>query len=345
MTLAVLALAARLAAGWLVAGAPSLDPPAAAYRAEAAVVAHGGWSGTRADLLPGPVYLLAAGDRLGMGEEAQRALAALVGALVVFVAVRLASHLFGLRVAVLGGLLTAFSPYLVILAHSLRPENPLMLCLLAAVYAVYRRQEGGGRRWLVGAGLALGAGFAFYPVMPVAVLVLALWHARRSGVRHRRADAAFLAVVALAAMLPPVYRVFHLGGLPAAAVLAHPGSVDRFPETLLGYGIAIPPGGSHSLTSQLASLPMLVLALGGSVLFLKRWRLLFPLFALPVACTLASLVVSTTASPRFAVEPFLLILAAAAMVRLLGPQALGGRVGNRLASRFIDPSMAQGVAE
>jgi hypothetical protein len=94
------------------------------------------------------------------------------------------------------------------------------------------------------------------------------------------------------------------------------------------------------LAAALTSAPVLLLGLAGMLLFAGRWKLLFPLYAVPLGLTLVLSCFHTTVRYRLTFEPVLLILSAAFLIRLLKPRAVGGRVGHGLAVRLADPSLS-----
>ncbi len=338
---------------------------------EAALVAAGRWLGSNTALPPGEVYFLAAGLALGLDVLGLRLVQAALGALAVAVAVRLSSRLFGLRTGLLAGTAMALYPYLLYLAGVFTTQNQVIPLLLIFVYCLYRRQDGGGRRWLIGGGLALGgAGCFMVPVFATAP-VLGVWHALRMpplarGIR----DALLLTVVTAGVLVPVTYRNYELdrrlmfvsamdgrvllGAEPAERPTGDTGPVPRAHTDMaqaramwLAPGLYLndPTAGRLGLLlAGLISGPVLLFALLGAVLFLRRFALLFPFYALPAVLTVVFASFHTTLRYRLTVEPFLLILAAAAVIRLLWPWRLGGRIGSRLASRSSDPSLTQGVA-
>lgn len=341
------------------------------FFSEAAIVAAGRWLGSNTALPPGEVYFLAAGLALGLDVLGLRLVQAALGALAVAVTVRLCSRLFGLRTGLFAGTGMALYPYLLYLTGVFTTQNQVIPLLLLLVYCLYRRQDGGGRRWLIGGGLALGgAGCFMVPVFATAPF-LAVWHALRMHPLGRgMRDALLLTVVTAAVLVPVTYRNYELDGrlmfvasMPGAA-LPHAGGVVRpsgepglappsHADVARARAMWLTPGLYLNdpttgrvglLLAGLISGPVLLFALLGAALFLRRFALLFPFYALPAVLTVVFASFHTTLRYRLTVEPFLLILAAAAVIRLLWPWHLGGRIGSRLASRSSDPSLTQGVA-
>jgi hypothetical protein len=341
------------------------------FFSEAARMAAGRWLGTNTALPPGEVYFLAAGLALGLDMLGLRLVQAALGGLAVAVTVRLSSRLFGLRAGLFAGTAMALYPYFLYLAGVFTTQNQVIPLLLLLVYCLYRRQDGGGRRWLIGGGLALAsAGCFMVPVFATAPF-LAGWHAlrmRRLGRGIR--DALLLTVVTTAVLVPVTYRNYEIDrrlmfvstmtgrALPGTGHVEGPaGEPGVVPPSHTDMGRAramwLTPGLYLNdpavgrvglLLAALISGPVLLFALLGGTLFLRRFALLFPFYALPAVLTVVFASFHTTLRYRLTVEPFLLILAAAAIIRLLWPWHLGGRIGSRLASRSSDPSLTQGVA-
>ncbi len=341
------------------------------FFSEAGLMAAGRWLGSNTSLPPGEVYFLAAGLALGLDATGLRLVQALLGGLAVAMTVRLSSRLFGLRTGIAAGAGLALYPYLVYLTGIFSTQNQVILLLLVLVYALYRRQDGGGRRWVLGGGLALAAAGCFMVPVFFTAPFLAAWHAlRMRPLRRGILDASLLAVLVLAILVPITYRNFEIDRrlmfvaavdgrilcthgpgehTSAASGIAHgvEEGILRARTMWLGPGLGLEDPSASAMgwvAAGLVSGPVLLFAILGAVLFLRRFPLLFPFYALPVVLTLVFMVFRTTSRYRLTVEPFLLILAMAAVIRLLWPWHLGGRIGSRLASRSSDPSLTQGVA-
>lgn len=75
-----------------------------------------------------------------------------------------------------GAALLAFSPTLVELAHSAKPDSFMLLLVAAAAAAALRHQRGGGRAWLLGSAFCAGlACSAQYTAAPAGLIVPLAW--------------------------------------------------------------------------------------------------------------------------------------------------------------------------
>jgi len=162
---------------------------------------------------PAPLPALALGlvfAALGASDQAAAAVCLagyLGGCLAVFA---LGARAFGLRTAIYGTLLYSLGAALLGAAISGLPVTMAAAAVTAAFLAGLRAVEGGGRRWPVLAGAAVGAAWLTGLVTPLAAVVLAgwLWLAR-----GRRA-ALWGVAGALGLMLPWAVRTWLVTGHP-----------------------------------------------------------------------------------------------------------------------------------
>jgi 4-amino-4-deoxy-L-arabinose transferase-like glycosyltransferase len=378
------------------------------YFREAERMAAGNWLGTTTFYAPGMVYFLAGGLAAGFDQAGLRFLQALLGAGAVLLTVLLGTHLFGLRVGVLAGMVAAVYPYFLYLPGVFFAQNIVMPVLLATVLALYLRQAGGRAAWALAGGAGLGLSGIFMPPTLILAPAFALWHAsRQGGGRRGYLDLGLMTLAGLLVLAPVTARNAALTGrfIPVASMggralyWANNPELDprdrdaerwielnvtrveqerrerRWTEAQMDsaltarawtfisedpgrfvhrFGVRVgtlwsfmpnpftenPHTASATfLAAALSSAPVLLLGLGGLLLFAGRWRILFPLYATPLLLTVVLSCFHTTVRYRLTFEPALLILAAAFLVRLLRPRAVGGRVGHGLAVRVADPSL------
>jgi hypothetical protein len=174
------------------------------YFLQADEVASGRWLGTNTITPPGPLYFIAAGRALGLGIAGLRIVQAVLGAAGAGLTVLLGAVVLGPVVGTLAGLGVAFYPYLAYLSGVFYTQNQVIPLLLFLLFALYRRQAGAGRGWVVGGGAALGLGGIFMVPLFLVAPFVAVWH----GLRVRPLRRGFLDVVVLTAvtllMLVPV---------------------------------------------------------------------------------------------------------------------------------------------
>lgn len=138
--------------------------------------------------------------------EAPRIAASISAALTALVVFFLVRRMYNERVALVAALLLGVCygiPYLQINANS---EVFLLLPLVGALYAFYRSREGGGRNWLITAGVLSGLAFMTKQVAMWNFFALAaflLYEGYRSGAwRQTRNDLAIFIGAALSALVP-----------------------------------------------------------------------------------------------------------------------------------------------
>ncbi len=178
---------------------------------------------------------------------------ALTGALLALFAGRLyRSRAIGVGLALAYGLGTMAWPY----AKFYFSEPLTTLCLLTAVYGLYRRQEQAGSGWLLVAGGAFGYALLtrLSSLIVLPLLVGYLLYVRRSKVV--RAVALFLAPVVFFLAIHFLYNYRAFGGLLAA----YAGESWSTPFLVGLYGLLFSPGKSLFLFAPLTLLSPLALA-------------------------------------------------------------------------------------
>ena len=118
-----------------------------------------GFHATRMPLYPGVLSLFAG---LTHGVVVAKAFQWLIGSIAAVLTARLASSLFGRRVALVAGMLVAFDPFLIFFSSLLLTETFFIAALLALLWTVHPMMHGASatmplRRWLV-VGLMAGVG-------------------------------------------------------------------------------------------------------------------------------------------------------------------------------------------
>ncbi|NNF05199.1 MAG: hypothetical protein HKN21_00430, partial [Candidatus Eisenbacteria bacterium] len=183
------------------------------YFAEAERMLDGAWLGTTTWYAPGPVFFISSGMALGLDRTGLRMAQAVLGALTVFLAAYLAGGLFGRKVGLLVGLVACFYPYLLYIPGVFYSQNQVIPLLLLVVVSLYKRQSGGGIRWLVAAGLSWGVAACFMVPALLTAPPLALWHWFRMRNRSQGfRDAVLLGLVTVLALVPVTIRNYQLDG-------------------------------------------------------------------------------------------------------------------------------------
>jgi len=149
-------------------------------------------------------WLTALGYRVvGVNELGARLVPALSGVLTVAVVAWFGMHCFGPAAGSAAAIMLATTPLFFLFSRLAILDVPITLCVTLATMALYRVQEGAGRRWQVVAGLAMAAGVlvkgAIAILFPVGIV--AAWALlERDGAAFRRALSAL--PIALALLLP-----------------------------------------------------------------------------------------------------------------------------------------------
>ncbi len=207
------------------------------------------------DIHPPLYYLLLAGWSRLFGAEvaALRALSAVLGALMAGAVVVAARRQLGTAVAVLAGVGTALSPYLVWYGQEVRMyvlAGALAAALVVAVGAWDARPR---RRWRQAGVVALAAAalytqyLAGAAAVAVAAAVAALdlarrWRADRADARRRATTLAALLAIAAAVFLPWLWRAWPaLRDWPALGAPVGLGFIVRETLATYAFGIAAPP--------------------------------------------------------------------------------------------------------
>jgi 4-amino-4-deoxy-L-arabinose transferase-like glycosyltransferase len=208
------ALAARVAVVLLKFDGPPAFADERMYLRLADVIGSGNWLGERSTAAPGPVYFWGTLRALGFSLDTIRLIHAVIGAAAVSVAFLLGRRLFGPVPAALGAVVMTGYPYLLFLAGLLYPQSVFHLTILLVFYFLLRWMQGGGARWLVLGGVALGICALFVVPILSATPIVALWIllAGRGTIVARAGAVAVVAALCLATILPATARNYLVTG-------------------------------------------------------------------------------------------------------------------------------------